>query len=297
MSAVPLEDLRLELMSDGTQYRVQANTSPPGPKSGHVVEGCLAAPLEDCGGKLSADHYISKALLKWLNEAGYSFGMPGASLIARGIPGLAPDEQRSMPPSALTVKAFCQRHNNALSPVDDEALRFFMSLAEMTTQLQTPQTSPVHDFRTFNGHDLERWFLKALCGMTAFGASRLFTDLPVTVDLEREWIEMLFGLSLFTDRRGLYCPGTLGKITYGRLGFSLDPLRKGVSLVGLSTEFQGLAFNLSALGDIQLFRPPALHFSNGVAEKGLLFWWDLPGDNQSIHIRVHPPEIRRSVDG
>jgi hypothetical protein len=143
--------------------------------------------------------------------------------------------------------------------------------------------------------------------MTAFGASRLFTDLPVTVDLEREWIEMLFGLSLFTDRRGLYCPGTLGKITYGRLGFRLDPLRKGVSLVGLSTEFQGLAFNLflkpgfgpdqSALGDIQLFRPPALHFSNGVAEKGLLFCWDLPGDNQSIHIRVHPPEIRRSVDG
>jgi hypothetical protein len=252
MSAVPLEDLRLELMSDGTQYRVQANTSPPGPKSGHVVEGCLAAPLEDCGGKLSADHYISKALLKWLNEAGYSFGMPGASLIARGIPGLAPDEQRSMPPSALTVKAFCQRHNNALSPVDDEALRFFMSLAEMTTQLQTPQTSPIHDFRTFNGHDLERWFLKALCGMTAFGASRLFTDLPVTVDLERT-----FNLFL-------------------KPGFGPDQ---------------------SALGDIQLFRPPALHFSNGVAEKGLLFCWDLPGDNQSIHIRVHPPEIRRSVDG
>lgn len=293
-------------MSDGTQYQAQANTKPPGPKTGHVVEGCLGAPLEDCGGKLSGDHYISRALLKWLNEAGDSFGMPRATLIARGIPGLAPGEQRSMPPSALTVKAFCQRHNSALSPIDDEALRFFMSLAEITTQLQAPQTSLVHDSRPFNGHDLERWFLKALCGMSAFRPSHLFSDLPVSVDLEREWIEMLFGVSLFTDRRGLYCPGTLGRITYGGLGFSLDPLRKGVSLAGLRTEFQGLAFNLflrpvfgpdqSALDDIQLFRPAALHFSNGVAERALMLCWDLPGDGSSIHIRVHPPEIRRAVD-
>jgi len=287
-------------------YREQANTTPPRPKTGHVVEGCLGAALEDCGGKLSGDHYISKALLKWLNEAGDSFGMLGASLIARGIPGLAPDEQRSMPPSALTVKTFCQRHNSALSPIDDEALRFFVSLAEITAQLQASQTSRVHDVRTFNGHDLERWFLKVLCGMTAFGASRLFTDLPVSVDIEREWIEMLFGLSLFTDGRGLYCPGTLGKITYGGLGFSVDPLAKGVSLAGLSTEFQGLAFNLflrpvfgpdqSALGDTQLFRPPALHFSNGVAEKALVLCWDSTADDRSIHIRVHPPEIRRALD-
>lgn len=109
-----------------------------------------------------------------------------------------------------------------------------------------------------------------------FGASRLFADLPVSVDLERDWIEMLFGLSLFTDRRGLYCPGTLGRITYGGLGFSLDPLRKGVSLAGLRIEFQGLAFNLflrpvfgpyqSALDDIQLFRPAALHVSNSSRE-------------------------------
>jgi len=62
-----------------------------------------------------------------------------------------------MPPSAVTVKAFCQRHNSALSPIDDEALRFFVSLAEITAQLQAPQTSRLHDFRTFNGHDLERW--------------------------------------------------------------------------------------------------------------------------------------------
>jgi hypothetical protein len=52
----------------------------------------------------------------------------------------------------------------------------------------------------FNGHDLERWCLKALCGMTAFGTSHLFPDeTGVAVAVEPEWIEIRFGLKSFTD--------------------------------------------------------------------------------------------------
>jgi len=56
----------------------QADPRPPGSGTGAVVEGCYAACLRDCGGKLSQEHPISLETLK--KQAG-----PRGVLAVQGI--------------------------------------------------------------------------------------------------------------------------------------------------------------------------------------------------------------------
>ncbi len=121
---------------------------------------CYAAPIGGCSPQLSGEHYLSHAILRRMTNYG------GGQLQVSKMAWLPPGKSLRIPPSQLKAKVLCTAHNAALSPYDGIGDRFYELL------LKTGE--PANDARTatglFNGEDLERWFLKTLCGVTAMEA-------------------------------------------------------------------------------------------------------------------------------
>jgi len=257
-----------------------------------VVAGCYASPLEDCGGKLSKEHYISEAILKRLNSASPAFGIPDGELRVT-LPNLPPGEPRRLPPSALTMRILCKRHNSALSALDSEAGRLFATIDTRAEEFKANPDLSIPRISLFSGHDIERWLLKVLGAATTFG-EKLFPDRPTVTDFPRPWLEILFGLRDFEPSQGLYIRRSIGKAreigrqtTFGGIGAqgrfvgrSMDPRGETLNLIMLPTEESGRRF----LGDDHAYRPFEIHDSDGVSEKSIVFSWEGPGDYGTIHI-------------
>jgi hypothetical protein len=77
----------------------------------------------------------------------------------QGMHWLQPGEIQLLDPQSLATKVLCDRHNNALSPLDTIAGKFFRFVRgdEGFTELVIP------------GYELERWILKVLCGVMSKG--------------------------------------------------------------------------------------------------------------------------------
>src|SRR5688572_20977335 len=85
-----------------------------GPPTGRVSHGCYAAPLQDCDGRPpTREHYISKNLLERF----------GNGFFVAGLPWL--DSPRALGVNALVGRVLCERHNNALSPLDAIIGKFY----------------------------------------------------------------------------------------------------------------------------------------------------------------------------
>lgn len=76
----------------------------------------------------------------------------------------------------------CRRHNEALSPLDATAHRFFSFILgkSSSTELLLP------------GYELERWFLKLLCGMMSKGLGTVAGQRIPAVLPERGLVQTLF---------------------------------------------------------------------------------------------------------
>lgn len=168
-----------------------SNTRPKEPRTGYAHPGCYARELLDCSTKLSFEHYYTKNLLE---RMGPYFVMRGAQFIPRG-------QERKLTQATLGANILCQRHNEALSPLDTAIGRFWDAL--MQIQHARPSAARLHD-----GHDLERWALKAFVGQMVAGTVReregmqtRFTSVPI------ELIRILFGEREVADRCGFWFTG------------------------------------------------------------------------------------------
>ena len=117
---------------------------------------CALEAISSCEGGLSAEHYISRALLDVI--------APDSKISIEGLPWAR--EPKSVGP-ALTATILCRRHNSLLSPLDAEATKFARFLRE--AQLDLALMQPASAFASFDGRMLERWFLKVAFGMWASG--------------------------------------------------------------------------------------------------------------------------------
>lgn len=103
----------------GTVQIPVSHPNPPEPKAA-PRRTCYAAPLGSCSKKMSREHFISDNFLRQLNRSG--------GLRVGGLPWQQPGEIDAIPPSALTGKVLCERHNSRLSRLDALAGRFFETL-------------------------------------------------------------------------------------------------------------------------------------------------------------------------
>lgn len=189
------------------------------------------------------------------------------------------DPTRSVPvsPAKVVAPVLCDRHNKALKPIDTCGNNFFEAVALLGERFGSdpPGTDRIVGL---NGHDLERWCLKALCGFLA----RADREVPEL------WVRVLFGGGSILPPRGLFVYANVGDELHG------DKIRieevgyRGVGSVGLIVQLLSheLVFSMMLekvvavdrhVDKLRIFRPESFAFrhANGSTTVIWLSWHDL----------------------
>jgi hypothetical protein len=112
------------------------------PCTGKSVEKCYMRELRACDGGISGEHLISESVIRLLAGDGqFTIG---------GTPWLPEGESKAVGPKSLTANCLCERHNRALSPLDEAARYLFAALKSSLEKV--PDASNY----IASGHDLER---------------------------------------------------------------------------------------------------------------------------------------------
>jgi len=112
---------------------------------------CYARGLGDCSVEKSGEHFISRALLKTIENPG--------KIIIQGPAWLSNNEERSVTANSLKSNILCRKHNSDLSGLDAVGLQFCNYLRNIKAKQEN---------LTLDRNTVERWMLKLLCG---FGTS------------------------------------------------------------------------------------------------------------------------------
>jgi hypothetical protein len=206
-------------------------TSPAGPSTGYSNQKCYARLLNDCSTKISAEHFVSKSVLELVFSEDKEIILSGASWMPQG-------ESKRISIKNLRAKVLCDRHNEALSDLDEIGKKFFEFIRSDIVG---------NEFLMVNGDDLERWMLKVLCGYLASGGgphNRGDWQPP------EQWLQILFGSDTVPNGSGLYI--VRGKdITTSNYQIGVFPAESDLPGV-----FNGLAFIIGGFHFLFFMGPP-----------------------------------------
>jgi len=265
------------LKSDGF-HKIPSSTSPPAPKTGLTLQSCYAKYLSDCDLESSREHYISESLLHHLNRT--------SDLRASGLPWIS-EAEMILAPSAFTSKVLCRRHNSALLKLDAIAVRLFQAFDDEGADRSGKQL-----LYLFSGHDLERWLLKILCGITV--SNNVSVDRPTDLSIPDYWLNILFGKAGFPDGQGLYICKSKGHRFEGPRGLRLKTIVRSGRLSGMGLDLCGSELILSMSGFPSrvfdgrevAYRPLEFYTTGRNFEKSIMFSWDGPADLGTISVNI-----------
>jgi len=259
-------------------HKVPALTVPPPPKTGKSIKSCYANCLTDCESQRSREHYISESLLEYLNR--------NKGLRLSGFPWNKGGEQ-TLPPSALTSKVLCKRHNSALSKLDSIAVRLFQAFDEEKVSESGQQL-----IFLFSGHDIERWLLKILCGLI-FSKNVSLED-EADLSIPDYWLRILFGEAEFSEEQGLYVCKSRGHRFVGPKGLQLQVITGSDRLTGMGLWICGYELILSMSGfparvfegREMVYRPLEFYATGRDYEKSILLSWNGAADLGTISVSI-----------
>ena len=114
------------------------------------------------------------------------------------------EEEKAIGAGSLTAKILCERHNRSLSPLDVTTERLFRTFRTIDGAYKPGAVEPRDRYFLFNGHDVERAMLKALCGGLVSGNMKLSGEtLKDWVPPER-WLDILAGRTKQLPGCGMY---------------------------------------------------------------------------------------------
>ena len=159
---------------------------------------CYARALGNCSGDMSDEHYLSKAVLRFLKAT--SKGNP--QVYAKNIAGLPPGVRRLREIGRMKARILCTTHNASLHLCDNEGL----AICRATLSMYDADNShdPATEVFKIDGDRLELWMLKVFFGGLYCG--KVWSDLvslrgqPPSI----EGLEILYGLKQMLDQSGLY---------------------------------------------------------------------------------------------
>ena len=234
-----------------------SRTRPPGADTRYSHERCYARDLADCCTQISREHYISESILE---DHGGTFFVTRARL------GW---EDKPLPANALASNMLCRRHNSALSPLDEAGRSFVRCLRFAQERAADRGGGDV-----LNGIDVERWFLKVLCGYTVLDGD------PVPL----AWQRLLFGYDEIRLPSGLHVNVAVGDAIGGekRIEFA-TAYDAGDKRVGCAISLHGYRFLLGLdgkrvfgadeLGKQSMMRPRGLTWTGPRGNYRLRFEW------------------------
>lgn len=194
---------------------------------------CYASPLGGCSQKITGEHYLSRTILGRLTA-------DGGQLNLSKFAWQSPEESKILSPDAVKANVLCKAHNEALSAYDAIGGRF----VELLLRSGSIDAGGLAATGLFNGEDLERWFLKTLCGVVAMEANvrRLRWHAPIA------WLKSLFGLTeSMPSQMGLWLNlSAFEMFSDNSPSISATPIDNpnGADPLGLRFYFSGLEFVL-----------------------------------------------------
>lgn len=195
------------------------------------MKKCWAEKLGNCNGKITKEHYITKALTE-------------EDITISGLPWLN-GKSKKMRLQDLCSHILCEKHNNDLSIFDAEIVNFKKTLKEVSLQ-EKRFTQPGFGFRknklpikyTVKGYFLEKWFSKTLVNIV-----KLY---PEYIGIEyHEILPYIYENKNFENPYGLYVDVTVGLRKNEDEFVSILPIFNNANeLSGANFIFQGLTFRL-----------------------------------------------------
>ena len=233
-------------------------------------EKCYAKPLGGCTSK-SKEHFVSNGILQSIGP-----------MVVCGLPWQKPGEKLEMGHNSLTAAVLCDHHNSALSSLDASAIQLFNHLKLIDSKKRFIDLARTPNGIRFDGHTIEKWFLKVLCGVIASGNYQINGQGYGKLAVSDYLLDLLFSKRPWDVGIGLYvnAKDKSEVRAFKGVGFHLICATKGTdcSVVGISIELWGFPlkcfFATHKQGwDLSQYRPEGLKFKNGPTIRELHFDW------------------------
>jgi hypothetical protein len=239
--------------------------------------------LGSCDGKISGEHLFSHSIMLLLKADG--------DFSISGVPWLAEGQTKIFPPRTLTANCLCQKHNSALSRLDDTALYFFTALKScLDREAQSARY-------IVSGHDIERWLLKTVKALAAsknLARGRQWLSGAFASDVQV--LDMLDDPTNWPEGAGLYCVMKTGEKTENHNRFQLQPYtNQNDEISGLAVNILGLTFILMLVTPdmattIQLkgarYRPGKISISYPSSTNDIaISWVDSRSHNETLFLQ------------
>ncbi len=225
------------MQTNGHLRKETVKLTPPAPKTRYSHTDCYLANLSDCSVSISAEHYMSKAVLAAI----------GSDVSVNGVPWLQPGERRIVGINNLTAKILCGRHNSALAPLDQSAGIFFAKLQEIFLDLGRKSISRKRSIFLASGEMLELWMLKVACGLFySKNAARAGAQLYKDHEVDQDFIINALFQNSWAVGCGLYVRAPQGHLITVSNTLAMAPLTllEEKKLVGVLVNLSGLELNL-----------------------------------------------------
>ena len=272
------------LQADGRPYLKLGSILPPGAKTGYAHPKCYLSSSCNCSTTISREHYVSRGMIA------------GPELKVRGMPWQTEPVMR-LSPDALTSKVLCRRHNEALSPLDDHALRVFREIGKAREHATKKSLTRRRYAAILSGEGLELWALKTMAGFYASGMDfmvgpRRYRDCPPPMAQIAEILtsarpKALVSLDIPTSREA-------HEPSLGRTAVSIIPTfdEENGQMIAFMVRMHGLGFNFhfkesgTASDETCLLRPHILDLIGPLRSSRLYFGWPDAISGRYVFIRL-----------
>lgn len=246
---------------------------PPGECTGHSNPSCYLGGTGNCSEGLSREHYVSEGILRRFTKLRIS-----------GMPWQKSGDKIFLPSKALAAKILCERHNNALAPIDDAGARAFDELIKSADYALRQKHEGRIRYALLSGHGLELWTYKLMAGVYFGGiASANGSKLRDTVGVLHDELTQTLTEGKLSHQGGLFITQNIGQVSRDEIAVAPLLSADGKMQVGVGLKFGPLTFE-TVLIDPQLKgahlermrtrkRPHAIDFSGPARDARVLLTW------------------------
>jgi hypothetical protein len=275
------------LGSDGVPRINVPNLVPTGLLTGYGNESCYLKSTLNCSTKANKEHYISRSVLQQLGEP----------LRCAGLPWEKPGVEIKYGLNSLSSHILCDRHNSALSPLDQLASNAFKTIRASSDELNIRSTSRRNKWFLISGEALELWAFKTICGLFyASVAARNKQSLNKAYSIDVSRFERAVSQRRVDAGCGLYVTPHTGQ----RKPFAYSPLsvEQGKRVIGIRIRLAALEFdvvldptgvNFDYLNQNFFYRPWLINMSSQeTMHTMVLSWPSNPVGSRIVNVGLMP---------
>ncbi len=179
------------------------------------------------------------------------------------------------PKSLLVSKILCERHNNSMSPLDNEIGKLNSTFERFDKELRSGTASD--EIVILSGEDIQNWMLKCVCGFASANQIPHRTKKPIP----QGWIDILFEKKVWPERWGLYLVNPAGTVHHYN-SFAFEPHLTAIGgEVGFASfylnNFEFRLYLMSPMTDQNLIhRINCIAMNSDKYQKGIMLTWANP---------------------